>query len=262
MAVARNGDLYIAESNCTIRKIGSDGLLTTIAGTGSCTTNAPSGPALSTNIFKPGSMAVDSQGRIYLGSSGILHQPDGSTQGGTFMIASGTITQVHFNDGYYWIAPHLAIDSTDRVYIIDSSLAPLITFARLMPDGNYEGLGWLVGHPPVGAIGIDAADNVYLTPKASWPIFRFTPGGTETLLWQSDNPTSIAIDASGNVWEAVLSGTQGVFEINASEKHAVRRLVGYSGDGGPVASAFFSGPPSQVAFGPDGSLYVLDFRED
>jgi hypothetical protein len=56
--------LYIADTyNCRIRKVTvSTGIITTIAGTGSCTYNGDNGQATSASLHYPRAVALDSSG--------------------------------------------------------------------------------------------------------------------------------------------------------------------------------------------------------
>jgi hypothetical protein len=64
IAFNRAGELYIGQ-NCIIQKIGSDGLISTIAGTGQCGYTPPIGLALTTDLTQVTSIVVDSHNQIY-----------------------------------------------------------------------------------------------------------------------------------------------------------------------------------------------------
>jgi trimeric autotransporter adhesin len=60
--------LFIADSeNNRIRKLGRDGVITTIAGTGTAGFSGDNGPALAAQFNVPQSLAQDAQGRLYIG---------------------------------------------------------------------------------------------------------------------------------------------------------------------------------------------------
>ena len=63
----RDDNLLIADSeNHVIRRVGSDGIIRTIAGSGQRGYDGDGGPALSAKFDSPQSLAIDSQGRIYV----------------------------------------------------------------------------------------------------------------------------------------------------------------------------------------------------
>ena len=64
----RNDNLLIADSeNNVIRKVGSDGIIRTIAGSGQRGYDGDGGPALAAKFDSPQSLAVDRNGRLYIG---------------------------------------------------------------------------------------------------------------------------------------------------------------------------------------------------
>lgn len=64
----KDDNLLIADSNNdAIRKVGSDGIIQTIAGNGQEGYEGDGGPARSAKLNTPQSLAVDAQGRIYIG---------------------------------------------------------------------------------------------------------------------------------------------------------------------------------------------------
>ena len=66
--IDKDDNLLIADSyNDVIRKVGSDGIIHTIAGNGQEGYEGDGGPARSAKLNTPQSLAVDAQGRIYIG---------------------------------------------------------------------------------------------------------------------------------------------------------------------------------------------------
>jgi hypothetical protein len=87
LAIDPAGNLYIAEAGGHIRKVGVDGIITTIAGNGVChggcfTDGAgDGGPATSAELFFPWQIAADAAGNVYIGEWNTLRirriSPDG-----------------------------------------------------------------------------------------------------------------------------------------------------------------------------------------
>jgi sugar lactone lactonase YvrE len=69
VAVDASNNIYLADDiHYVVRKIGPDGIINRIAGTGSSGTSGDDGPALQATI-RPNSIAVDAEGNIYIGDS-------------------------------------------------------------------------------------------------------------------------------------------------------------------------------------------------
>jgi RHS repeat-associated protein len=70
VAVASDGTVYITDSrNYAVRKVSSDGIITTIAGDGSAWYPAFGGPASESRLFYPYGIDVDAEGNIYFAHS-------------------------------------------------------------------------------------------------------------------------------------------------------------------------------------------------
>src|SRR5207248_884844 len=71
VAVAADGTLYIADTrNHRIRKITSDGIITTIAGTGTLGFSGDGGPAISARLQSPAQVLVQGDGTLYIADWG------------------------------------------------------------------------------------------------------------------------------------------------------------------------------------------------
>ncbi|MBK1642895.1 hypothetical protein CKO12_13660 [Chromatium okenii] len=67
VASAQNGVFYVGDhANCRVRKVNSDGIVSTIAGNGICGYGGDGGPATQAMITQPDSLAVDKQGNLYI----------------------------------------------------------------------------------------------------------------------------------------------------------------------------------------------------
>ena len=240
----RAGDLYIGQS-CMIQKIDSTGLLSTVAGTGRCSTTPPSGPALSTELTAVNSIAVDSHDQVYFADIG----------GFVYVVSKAVISKVaDLSSGQQGIFPRLAVDSQDRLYF--ASFFGI--FDRIAPGSPPKDFTNTLA-PGYGAgIAVDVADNIYICCRNG--IQRYTPDLNFTFLnISSFIDTSfppaygLAVDSSSTLWQGNKRGPYpGLFKGNLPFG---THCCSY-GDGGPAESAHIS--PSGMAFAPNGDLYILD----
>jgi trimeric autotransporter adhesin len=122
VALDSAGNLYIADTgNQRIREV-SDGVITTVAGSG-IGFGGDNGPATSAQLSGPGGVAVDSAGNLYIAdsfnrrvrevSNGIITTVAG---GGTTLGDNGPSTNAQLG-----VPSGIAVDSSGRIYISDFS---------------------------------------------------------------------------------------------------------------------------------------------
>lgn len=71
VAIDSEGNLYIADSaNHCVRKVRSDGLIETVAGTGAAGFSGEGGPAREAQLHSPSGVAVDTQGQLIIADTG------------------------------------------------------------------------------------------------------------------------------------------------------------------------------------------------
>jgi sugar lactone lactonase YvrE len=67
IAVGPDGSLYIADTyNCRIRKVGTDGRIATVVGTGTCGEGGDGGPADKAQVWGPRGLALDKAGNLFI----------------------------------------------------------------------------------------------------------------------------------------------------------------------------------------------------
>jgi sugar lactone lactonase YvrE len=232
------GNLYIGTENARVLRLGTDGTLRTVAGTGSCGTGAaPSGPGAKAALCTPNGLATDGAGDLYVADGGNRYLARLSRDGRISTIAG----------------------IGERVSSGDGGPAPL---ARL---GD-----------PLG-IAADATATVYLSDGysstvrkiAGGRISRFAGGGTDSgpgrqrALSADIYPQGLAVDAGGSLFIADDLHNQ-VRKVTADgmiETVAGTGLPGRTGDGGAAVTATLKFPQG-VALAPDGDLYIADTGND
>jgi RHS repeat-associated protein len=259
VAVGGDGSLYIADAvGHRIRKVGLDGIITTVAGNGvQCGFGAPKcgdgGPATAANLFQPQGIAIGTAGELYIADSGsnLVRRvgPDGiiSTIAGPGPSAS-CLPGSPCGDGGPATAARvvpeaIAVGPDGSVYISDLLVNRI---RRIAPDGtltSVAGSGGSCTFFPVFTCGENgpATAAALGRPEA----IAFAPGGalyiadsTRNYVWRLD-PDGIIHIAVGTSSSCVTTGAP-------------------CGDGGLAIAATFN-LIFGVAIAPDGSLYVSDF---
>jgi hypothetical protein len=148
IAVDSSANVYIADAgnNC-VQKI-ANGIITTIAGTGTAGIGGDGIPATSAQITSPQAFALDSAGAVYFSDEGARIRE----------VANGIISTV-FDSGGGITA--IAFDSSDRLYVTQSNgeIFRVSNGARTMTA--QVGAPW--------GVAVDGAGNIYF-PTARLPV--------------------------------------------------------------------------------------------
>lgn len=230
VAVDAAGNVYVADyGNNMIRKISPDGVVTTLAGSGNIGAVNATGALASFN--GPSGLAVDAAGNVYVADSGndVIRK---ITPGGVVTILAGTVA------------------------VVDTSNA-------ITAEPSFSG--------PSG-VAVDASGNVYVADAGNNKVRKVSPSGTISTFAGSgvagaddgkdtsatfNNPTGVAVDASGNVYVADLLNNL-IRKISPGQ--VVSTLAGSGNIGatdgtGASASFYF---PNSVAADAAGNIYVTD----
>lgn len=233
----RNGNLYIADSfNQRIRKVDNAGIITTYAGTGDFGYNGDGIPATSAQLNGPYSVAVDGAGDVYIAdsfnyrirkvdSSGIISTIAGDGWGGAIG-DGGPATSAELNE-----PEDVALDSHGNLYISDAANSKIRR---------------------IDASGI-------ITTLAGNGNFGFGGDGGPATSAEVNFPTGVAADSSGNVYIADFQNSR-IRKVNTAgtiTTIAGTGTSGFSGDGGPPASAELSFS-MEVAVDSAGNIYIAD----
>lgn len=237
VALDRDGNLIIADTaNNRIRRVTPAGTITTIAGNGATATSGDNGPAVLASLNSPGSVAFDPAGNLYFTQSSDSRIRTVSAAGTIRTIAGGARSGFSGDGG------------------------PAAAAALAGPRG----------------LAFDAAGNLYFCDAGNRRIRKITPAGViSTVAGNSSSgfsgnggpalsaslsfPVGLAVDRTGNLYIADQTGqrVRKVAPDGIITTAAGNGIQGFSGDGGPAASASLAFPVG-VAVDASGNLFIAE----
>ena len=241
LAFDASGKLYVTEGrNNRIRKIDTDGVITTIAGTGKSGSAAgDGGPATEASLSSPDNPVFDNAGNLYfsdrkansvrkIDTSGVIATVAGITGNsrGARGAASGRASEARL------IEPGIAVAADGTLYVTDSEHHRVL---RVDPDGTFVTIAG------TGAIGFSGDGGPATDAELNFPWgIGLSPDGS---VYVNDigNFRIRKIDPAGIITTFAGTGTRG-----------------YTGDGGPATQARIADGGSDLTFDSDGNLYFAD----
>jgi len=291
------GNLFIADrGNNRIRKVTSQGIITTVAGDGSHFFSGDYGPAERASLAFPTDVTIDEKGSLYISdrNNNRIRKVDSMGIITTFM---GTGEREYNGDNE--IAPEtslslpfsIAIDSERNLLVVDRShfmvrKVNLQTQEVTTTAGNGKSLFRGDGGPGRGAnlatpsgIAIDEQDNIIFSDKMNSRLRKIdkngiinTIAGTGREGYEGNGgqaidaslflPDMIANDKSGNLYIISPQGRSWIVRKIANDGvislFAGNAVQGYSGNGGPAIEASFH-TLKDVAVDDKGNVYLADY---
>jgi hypothetical protein len=294
IAVNSQGTVYLADSwNNRIRVIQSDGMVSTVAGTGEAGFSGDGGPALSAKLNCPRGLAIDVQGNLYVSDTANSRIRKITATGIITTIAGTGVDGFSGDDGAAASAKlnsprGLALDAGGNLYIADAfnfrirkinTQGKINTIAGMGAFGQ-SGDGGPATQATIGfiqSLTVDSGGNLYFADVYNHCIRKVSANGNISTIagggFGAGNdgelainahfrfPQGIAVDALGNVFVADsenhrlwVIGTDGYLHALAGTGAA-----GFSGDGSFASAAQLNGP-SALALDSAGRLLISDQR--
>lgn len=229
------GNLYFSDAtNNNVRRIATDGTISTIVGTGKAAYSGNGGPAIKATLWQPAQIIFDANGNLLIADTGNhcirMVAPDGTISNFAGVgnpgsaVDGGPANQSNLNAPY-----GLAVDSLGNVYIADTvnqRIRQVTTDGTINPyagRGNSQTVGYQGDNgDPLKAyfwnpttLAMDKADQLYINDQTNYRIRRIqndgrivSVAGTGTKGAEGDgglaksaniNPFAIALDAKSNL---------------------------------------------------------------
>ena len=237
VAVDSQGVIYFSDGwNHRIRKVTTDGLIQTIAGTGDYKFGGDGGRATEASLGIPQGVAVDAGGNVYIADMG-NSRVRRVTPGGVITTIAGTGNFAYGGDGG---AAVLAAIGEVRSVVVDAAGSVILSDSR-----NHR----IRKISPSGII----------TTIVGTGIAGFFGDGGEATKAQVNAPQGLSLDSSGNLYFADYFNNRirAVSTAGIIRTIAGSRLYSFTGDGGPATQALLA-HPSGTATDASGNVLVAD----
>ncbi|MDB6057601.1 MAG: repeat containing protein [Verrucomicrobiales bacterium] len=291
VTAANSGNVYVSDtSNDTIRKVATDGSVTTIAGRAGVQGNSDG--TNSTALFRlPYGIAVDAAENIYVADelNATIRKvtPDGvvTTLAGlarSIGSADGTNSTARFS-----FPTGVGLDSLNNIYVADSGNE---TIRKVTPDGvvttiagkagffgSADGTNSTARFNSPWSVVVDTAFSIYVTDRGNATIRKITPGGVVTTFAglaasgglvdgvgtnaRFSAPTGLAIDKFNNLYVSDSYNLNNTIR-KITPDGTVTTLGGV--DNGAFGTANGAGrngcfnQPFAIAIDPNGTLFIAD----
>ncbi|MEM7125161.1 MAG: hypothetical protein AAF702_02465 [Chloroflexota bacterium] len=276
VAVDSNGNVYFADKlNHRVRKIDTNGIVTTIAGTGVAGYSGDGGNAITAQLQHPYDLALDTSGNLYIAdqfnhrirminTAGIINTVVGNGSGG-FSGDNGPATSAML------LYPSgITVDHIGNLYVTDKNnyrirkvdLNGIITTVAGNGSSGYSGDGGLAINAQLQRpfrVAVDCNSTIFISDKNNYRIRKVDSDGIITTITPSQRPLSVVLDIQGNLYVAEYEGhIISKIDMDANvTRFAGNGTAGYSGDGGPAVDAQLRNPYG-VAIDKYGAFYIAD----
>jgi uncharacterized protein (TIGR03437 family) len=286
LCVDSAGNVYLADTqNNRIRKINTQGIITTVAGDATGGFTGDGVQATSTSLFQPSGVAIDSKGDLFISDglnarlrmvnpSGIISTVAG---GGTSVLDGGALQASLGPLG-------IALDANGNVLVVEPGYRrvrrvvlaqeSITTVAGQLPIANAGDNVPATSTPLLApdGVAVDSIGNVYVSDYTDQRIRKISPSGIISTIAgngipgytksgqasaaEIGNPQDMSFDPLGDLFFA--TGAVQKIDINgALSTVAGGGGNGYGGDHGPATAAQLLGPTDAVVDAA-GNIYISD----
>jgi RHS repeat-associated protein len=253
VAMAPDGSLYIADSlNCRIRKV-SQGIITTVAGSGNCSIGGDGLLATQAAIGVVNDMAIGPDGDLYIVTFRTVRKID---RNGIITTVVGTSTGSGFNG--------------DNIPALTANIGPTsIAFAKdgtmYLTDASYQRIRKVT---PAGIISTVAGNG----QQMSYSVFP-VPDGIPALQAALDQPQDIAVAPDGSIYFMDHFSFNPFSGVGDADHVACRRitsdgLITTAAGGSPTCAGECSPGSANfrnafgIAIAPDGQIYISNSKDN
>jgi hypothetical protein len=269
-----SGELFVTDTgNNRIRKIGTNGIITTVAG------KVINNNDFATNVALayPSGIAFDSVGNFYIADTGNYCVRKVDTNGFVTTVAGNGLAGYTGDGGMATNASFrqlsdIVIDASGNLFLSDASnfriykvdTNGIVTTVAGTGSLGHDGNGGVATNSKIGQVmgmAIDGTGDLFLA-DISGRIYMVGTNGIITTAYNGGSffmPFDVTLDGSGNLFIANYAGIVEVFTNGANRIIAgsANRIPGFSGDGGFATNALLSNPKG-VVLDAAGNLFVSD----
>jgi len=278
------GNIYLADSrNNLIRKITSEGIVTTFAGTGAA--GSADGKADTASFFFPTGITADDKGNVYVADThnSLIRKisADGfvTTLAGSriYNTVPGTDSILRFDH-----PAGITTDAAGYIYVADTynnlirKISPsgkIVTIAGNGSRGSKDSMGVYASFYLPGGIAMDSAGDIYISDTYNNLIRKISPDGLVTTIAGNGtrgslngtakqasflHPAGLALDPLGNIYVADV-GNNKIRMITPDGRVTTYAGSGFAGavNGRDSISSFHR--PYGVTADKKGTLYIADY---
>jgi uncharacterized protein (TIGR03437 family) len=237
LAIDGGGNIFVSDNIARrVRKIDTQGIITTVAGIGETGLSGDGGPATAAKLGGPASLAIDTAGDLYITDAGNYLIRKVSTDGVITTVAGGGTA-----------FPGDGMPATKVNFCGDGlSLSGL----SVGPNGIlYVAACWIQKITPDGILSNIAGNGIYSFSGDGGPATQAQFFGIADIALDRDGSVFIADQGNSRIRKVTPDGN--ITAIAGSGDH------GFSGDGGPATKALLS-HPGAIALDGKGSVYFAD----
>jgi sugar lactone lactonase YvrE len=278
-AFDKSGNYYIADATGnSIRKVSTNGKITTVAGTGISGYSGDGGQATAATLWYPLGVGLDSSNNLFISDdfNNVIRKVD----------AAGKISSF-FTDANASGLGAMAVDGSDNLYVVDQTTCVVWFITPAGVGSVVAGIPFQCGFAgdggpattaqlnlPLG-VALDKQGNIYVADAGNNRIRAFKNGGNintvagdGTCGFSGDGglatlaelcfPADVAINRTGLYIADELNVR--IRKVNGAghiSTYAGTGSVGYNGEGLPALSTNLDDPVA-LSFSPAGTLYLVD----